>query len=297
MMQRSNILIVAEHKDGKISPFTRTLIYEGRTLADKLQGELYALVLGEKLDIIISQLDELGIDVIVTVTDSSMAYPESDFILKIMQKVVKDIPFRAILLGHSYLGIEIGSVLSSTLQSSFISNCSEIAMTETNGWCIRPLYEGLANIKLNLVDNQIAVISLRLIPLRKAPNKRHCNTRSLEYTIEECGIDTSLLARILEIIEPKSDGLDLTKSHILIGVGRGITSQDNLKIVFDLAASLGGAVACSRPLIDLGWLPSQHLVGLSGSTVTPKVYLALGISGSAQHLAGMSDSEIIIAIK
>ncbi|MFB3886505.1 MAG: electron transfer flavoprotein subunit alpha/FixB family protein [Thermodesulfobacteriota bacterium] len=292
----SNALMVAEHKDGKLTPLARSLTSKARIVADELKGELYALVLGEGLGAIIKELEDRGVDVIVTVDSSLPIYPEPDQVVKVIQKVVTDIPFRVILLGHSYLGIEVGPVLSTIWPSIFASNCFELEIGEKNWYLVRPLFDGLTHIRFNMNKDQMAVLNLQLLSSKKGPNERRHDPRLLKYSIEDCGLEKSPLTKLLEIIEPKIEGLDLTKSQIIIGVGRGIKSPDNLKPIFDLAESLGGAVSCSRPLVDLGWLPSQHLVGLSGATVTPKIYLALGISGAAQHLAGMLGSEVIVAI-
>ena len=127
--------------------------------------------------------------------------------------------------------------------------------------------------------DRLAVLGMQLVPLKKGLNDRRPNCRHLSYTLDDCGISKSWLEKIIEVIEPSIDGPDLAKSRIIIGVGRGIQSPDNLKTIFKFAESLGGEVSCTRPLVDLGWLPPGRLVGLSGTVVNPHIYIALGISG------------------
>ncbi len=295
-MLSSNVLVIAEHKDGKLDSLARSLIFKGRIFANKLEGKLVALVLGENLDTVIAELEGTGVDIIVAVVDPLLVHPEAGHVVKVVEKVAAEIPLQVVLLSHSHLGVEVGPALSSIWPSTFISNCSEVEIGEGGWFCVRSLYEGLINIRLNISRDRPVVVSMQLLSLKKGQNDDHTKPRLIKYTIEDCGFEKTSVTKILEIIEPLTDGLDLSKSQLIIGVGRGIQSPDNLKPIFNWANSLGGAVACSRPLVDLGWLPSGHLVGLSGATVTPKIYIALGISGSAQHLHGMLGSEVIIAV-
>ncbi|MBI4489250.1 MAG: electron transfer flavoprotein subunit alpha/FixB family protein [Deltaproteobacteria bacterium] len=292
-----NVLIFAEHKGDQLDPLHHVLVSKGRILADKFGGQLVALVLGKDLDAVSHELRRQCVDVVAVVEGPSLVYPEAHQVVKAVQKVSTDFPLRAILLDHSHLGIEVGSLLSVIRSSTFIGNCLEVDVArDGHVFCIRPMYGGVINVKFRLDGEYPSVLTLRPQPLEKMTREYPDNPRVVHYEIEDQNLLGFRSGRVLETIEPSAEGADLSKARIVIGVGRGIGTCEQLQPVFNLAESLGALVACSRPIVDVGWLPPKHLVGISGATISPIVYIALGISGAAQHLAGMINSELIIAV-
>jgi electron transfer flavoprotein alpha subunit len=296
-MNSPKVVIVLEHKDDQLNPASRVLASKGRALADSLGGDLIALVCGNDLGGVIDELQEQPVDLIAVVRDPSLVYPEATQVVNAILGVYRDVPFQMVLLGHSHLGIGVGCLLSTIWSSTFTANCLEVtAGTDGDLFCIRPIFGGTVKAKFKIAGPGPSVLTLQ--PQRSEKPAGECSRRPTvkAYPLQKIELDANRSVTTLECFEPTSENSDLSKAKIVIGVGRGIGAAEHLPAVFDLARSLGAFVACSRPLVDVGWLSAQHLVGVSGATVSPKVYVALGISGAAQHLAGMMNSELIIAV-
>ncbi|MBI4527221.1 MAG: electron transfer flavoprotein subunit alpha/FixB family protein [Deltaproteobacteria bacterium] len=294
-MNASNVLAVMETRGG-LNPLNRLLVSQGRILAGSFGGELIALVYGTDLDGVIEELQKQCIDVLAVVRHPSLVYPEAGQMVKAIQKVHSDFPLRTVLLGHDHLGIETGCLLSALWSSSFTGNCLAAGISpEGDLFCIRPMFSGTVNAKLKIVGQRPYILTFQPT-IEKSPPQDSRGCRLLAYDFDNSDLEGYPSANTVEILGAETDSSEISKARIVLAVGRGIGTAENLPSIFDIAESLGASVACSRPLVDLGWLPSKHLVGISGATISPKVYVALGISGAAQHLAGMMSSELVIAV-
>ena len=198
------------------------------------------------------------------------------------------------LLGHTYVGMDIGPSLAARLDAGLASNCLDILVEGDRLQIVRPMYNGKVHAKVSLEPSQTTFLTLQkgAVKPKDAPRRESCEVSNLKISMAESDLRTNVIG--LEEVE--AGEVDLTKADIIVTGGRGLGEQENFKLIKDLAEALGGAYGCSRPLVDMGWLPSAFQIGLSGKTVKPKLYVACGISGASQHIVGMKDAAVIVAI-
>jgi electron transfer flavoprotein alpha subunit len=287
-----NITVVAEHKNGEIDALTLKLAGKGRAIADKWSCPLNAVLLGHHIEKPANQLLDKGFDT-VFVADYSFLEPyNAEIYTGLISELFKDKVPTLILMGYTYLGMELGPAIASRLGIPLVSNCVGIELTDEGLTITRMLFSSSMRTRLEAKQFPLVISIQRGALPEKVPLKQCAQLKPIDAKIDPSAIKT----RVLDVIQRVTHGIDITKADILISVGRGIGSKAGIDIAQKLAVALNGTLSCSRPIADLGWLPPECQVGISGLTVRPKIYLALGISGSSQHLDGMRDSRTIIAI-
>jgi electron transfer flavoprotein alpha subunit len=288
-----DILVLVEHVDGKVDSITLQLLNAGRMLADQLQVDLVALATGSQLNGVSAALQGHGADKIVLVESLALAAVAGEVHARVIAQVAQPMEPRLVLVGYSLIGMELTPAIAVHLGMNALSNC--VNMKIENGAVIvtRPVFDSTLHAHIALDENDTAVIALQKgsFPAIE-PSTRQSVVESV--SVDVAGIPSR--SKVLAIAEEPAGGVDITKAEIVVSVGRGIGTEAKISIIAELAEALGGVLACSRPVVDVGWLPRERQVGASGRTVTPKVYLACGISGAIQHLTGMRDSHRIIAI-
>ncbi len=292
-MSEANILIIPEIRKGELDGTTSGLIAKGRELADKINAKVHLLLIGYGLENLIDSVNNAGADRVLFADQPILKYYNPEIYCNLICDILKDLNPRFIILGYTYWGMELGPAISERYNAYLISNCVELEIDGELLRAVRPMFAGAYQVKIEVKTGRPYVVSFQRggLPKKMATQKTSELSR-LNFEIEEA----SLRSKVLEIVEPSEGEVDITKAEIIVAVGRGITDQANIPIIKELADALGGCIACSRPVADLGWLPKEYHVGISGKTVSPKVYIACGISGSSQHVAGMEDSKMIIAI-
>jgi electron transfer flavoprotein alpha subunit len=226
------------------------------------------------------------------IADQSLAYPNAELVRKALVKVL---PKGCLLLvPHDHFGIDLSPGLSVKLNAAFVSDVMGIeGMEGSNLKLVRQEFGGQISAHVRCDISSGAVINLRpgaFKPIEAVPANGQVVDKSSEVGTLAAG------RRYLETIVAEAGDVDITKHTVLVSIGRGIQEQDNVPIAQELADAMGAAVSCSRPVVDAKWLPKSRQVGSSGQTVKPKIYLACGISGSFQHLAGIKGSPFIVAI-
>jgi len=290
---KGDILVLAEHKNAALDNITWELIGKGRALADEWRTRLAVLVAGSELESLVAVLKSSGVDLVLPVEHSLLkSYHAETYTSAICRACMQATP-ALVLMGYTYLGMEIGPAVAVRLGGTMVSNCSELASDGERLVAVRSVFKGTLQTKVRLVGPRPHIVSIvkGVLP-RKALAARDATVESQTIDIDA----KTLRGRILEILTIDTGGIDITKAKILVSAGRGIGSPEKIQLLRDLAGALGGELACSRPVADMGWLPFAHQVGISASTVTPDVYIACGISGASQHVAAMRDSGRIIAI-
>lgn len=202
-----------------------------------------------------------------------------------------------VLVPHEHFGMDLAPGLSIKLDAAFLPDAIDFEKVEGgNLTAVRQEYGGQVSTHVRCNISQGAVITIRPGSFRPDESKTAAG-QVVDKTAEalEGGIPVPA-RRFLEIVAAEAGDVDITKSEILVSVGRGIEDEDNLEIVFDLAQAMGADVSCSRPIVDAKWLEKSRQVGTSGQTVKPKAYLALGISGSFQHIGGIKGAPFIVAV-
>jgi len=223
------------------------------------------------------------------IANESLAYPNAELIRKALVKIL---PTNSIvLISHEHFGIDLAPGLSIKVNSAFVSDVVDIEGVEGSALkLVRQEFGGQVSTHVHCDISSGAVVTIRpgaFKGLESVPVRGALVEKSIEVGTLAAG------RRYLETIVAEAGDVDITKQNILVSVGRGIQEKDNVAIAEDLAEALGAAVSCSRPVVDAKWLPKSRQVGSSGKTVKPKVYLACGISGASQHLAGIKGSFLI----
>ena len=227
------------------------------------------------------------------IANETLAYPNAELIRKALVKVL---PANSIVLvAHEHFGIDLAPGLSVKINSAFVSDAVDIEGVEGSALkLVRQEYGGQVSAHVRCDISSGAVVAIR-------PGAFHAaESVPVRGAVVEKSIEVGALSagrRYLETIVAEAGDVDITKQNILVSVGRGIQEKDNVSIAEELAEALGAAVSCSRPVVDAKWLPKSRQVGSSGKTVKPKVYLACGISGASQHLAGIKGSFLIAVNK
>jgi len=288
-----DILVLVEHSDGKVDSITFQLLAIGRQLATQTNVGLIALAIGHQLDNVASALQGNGMDKIVLLDEPALELAAADVQAQVIAQVVRQTGAGLVLLGYSLAGMELAPAIATQLGMNALTNCVNVEIRDGAVTVTRPLFDNTMHVEIALEDGASAVIALQkgsFPPIEPS---------SKQATVESLAVDVKSLpsrSKVVGIIEEPRGDVDLSKAEIIVSVGRGIGNQDKIQITAELAEALGGVLACSRPVVDVGWLPRERQVGASGKTVSPKVYVACGISGAIQHLTGMRDSRRIIAI-
>jgi len=226
------------------------------------------------------------------IASECLAYPNAELIRKALAKIIP--AGSVVLVAHNHFGLDLGPGLSIKLNAAFVSDVMGIDGVEgTSLKVVRQEFGGQVSTHVRCDISSGAVINLRpgaFKPVESAPVNGTVVDKSAEVGVLSAG------RRYLETVVAETGDVDITKEPVLVSIGRGIQEKDNVAIAQELADAMGAAVSCSRPVVDAKWLPKSRQVGSSGQTVKPKIYLACGMSGSFQHLAGLKGSPFIVAI-
>lgn len=226
------------------------------------------------------------------IANEALAYPNSELIRKALVKVLPS--NSVVLVAHEHFGIDLAPGLSIKLNSAFVSDVLDIAGVEGNGLkVVRQEFGGQVSAHVRCDISSGAVITIRPGAFKPLEGV------SVGGAVLDKSADVGALTagrRYLEAVVAEAGDVDITKHNILVSIGRGIQEKENVAIAEELAEALGAAVSCSRPVVDAKWMEKSRQVGSSGKTVKPKVYLACGISGAFQHLAGIKGNPFLIAI-
>jgi len=224
--------------------------------------------------------------------NAALAYPNAEVIRKlIVNTVAAD---SIVLLAHDTFGMDLGPGLSIKLDSAYTADVIGIDSADgASATLVRQEYAGMAHAHMRCDTSNGAVLTIRPGSFQAPDNSAAGG--SVEDKSGEAG-DLTTNRRFLEVVQAEVGDVDITKSDVLVSVGRGIEDEENIEIAQELAEAMGAVVSCSRPIVDAKWLEKSRQVGTSGQTVKPKVYMAMGISGSFQHLGGIKGSPFIVAV-
>jgi len=288
------VLVFGQQVGGRISPVVYELIGKGRELADKLGEQLDCVVLGSGIEAGARELVSYGVDN-VHVFDHPLL---STFNEEIYSKVLYDFVSRhkpsIFLLGATAIGRSLAPRVAAKLQTGLTADCTDLDIDdEGNLVQTRPAFGGnvMATILCSTHRPQMATVRYKV--MKRAERLDSYTGRTV---LEAIGEDTLTARSRVEKTWTEGEGISITEADVIVSGGRGLGGPEGFDLLRELATLLGGAVGASRSAVDEGWIEYRHQVGLSGKTVRPKLYVACGISGSVQHLAGMQTSDVIVAI-
>lgn len=286
------IIVVAEHRRGELRDVTWEMLSIGRQVAEALAGDLEVALLGKGMDPFAETLKSKAKKVFVIEDPRLEAFNAETYKKVLTQLITEKKPFLT-LIGHTAMGMDFAPRLAAHLKMPLASDCIGIEAKDETLSVTRQLYGGKVNAQVSFAKKGPYLITIRpgAFPvLEKEPLAGEVVSYPSPLT------DEALARRFLQYVEAAAGEVDITQADILVSVGRGIKEADNIPIVKELADAVGGVLACSRPVVDKKWLPKGCQVGTSGKTVKPKVYIAIGISGAFQHVAGMKGAGTVIAI-
>jgi electron transfer flavoprotein alpha subunit len=288
------VWIIAEQRDGELRKVTYELVSEGRRLADALNQELTAVLIGSNIKDKAAELGHYGADKVLVCDDTRLEQYTTDAYTAVISELVKAGDPSVLLLGASFDGKDLSARLSARLDVGMAQDCTEFSIEDGNLIAVRPIYAGKAYARLTFENSSPQMATAR-------PNIMRVNepdiSRSAEITDASFSLDDSVLkTKIVETLKDDSGKIDLTEADKIVSGGRGMKGPDEFGILEELANLIGGTVGASRAAVDAGWKTEKDQVGQTGKVVSPNLYIACGISGAIQHLAGMSTSKVIVAI-
>ncbi len=289
----AGILVLAEHRLGQIRDITYEMLTKGREIAEKINTEQIAVILGRNIKEKAKTLCEYAEKVFV-VEDEKLENFNSDAYQKVLMKLLREEKPILTMIGHTSYGVELAPRLAVALNIPLATDCIDFFFEGENLTVIRQMYGGKLNVKATLKKGNGYMVTVRQAAFTAKKPSQPINGEIIE---KESPLTEEITSkRFIEYILPEAGGVDITAAEKIVGIGRGIKDQANLPMVEEFANLLGAALACTRPVVDKGWLPAERQVGSSGKIVKPKLYIALGISGAFQHIVGMKNSNLIIAV-
>ncbi len=295
MSEYKGVMIYGEITEGKLSAIATELLGYGRKLADDLGQELSAVLVGSDISSLAQEAITFGADKVYVVDDPLLKDYQTDSYVPVMQKVVQQAMPEIILLGQTSVGRDLAPKLAFRLETAATTDCVALEIDPGSKRLLqtKPVYGGSAQaIFTSESDPQIATVRAKIMSPLPPDTSRKGEVITIEAGLEPSAIRTKVLEKVKEEIE----GIKLEDAPVIISGGRGIGGPEGFEQLAELAKLMKGALGASRPACDSGWVPDTLQIGLTGKIVTPDLYIAIGISGSSQHLAGCSSSKAIIAI-
>lgn len=288
----NDVLVFAEQREDRLHPAVAQVVTPARELAGKTGGKVVACLIGSSVDQAAAVLQKTGVDRIITVCDPSLAHYSSLRYRTALAAVMQKVDPRIVLLPATFMGRDLGPRVAARSRAALATDVVELRIEGSALRVRRPVYNGKAFCEVHFPPDRVAVASVRVNTYPACTGASGAAPESLPF-VPSPG-DERLTTR--DVARTGGAVKDVTEADIIVSGGRSLKSEDNFKIIYDLARELDAAVGASRAACDAGYQPHSRQVGLTGKTVTPKLYVACGISGAIQHLAGMRGSKVIVGI-
>lgn len=290
-----SVMVFIEQRDSEIQNVSLELLGKGRELSGKLSDKLTAVLLGNNVKNLCEEIIAYGADEVICVDDKNLKMYTTNNYAKALCDVIEKKKPEIVLIGATTIGRDLAPRVSATLKTGLTADCTSLEIDdETKGLLMtRPAFGG--NIMATIVcpDHRPQMSTVRPGVMQKLP-KDNSKAGTIEHFNVKFEDDKSV--EVLKYVKENVKKVNIEDANILISAGRGIGSKENMNKLYELADLLGAEVSASRAVVDSGWVDKARQVGQTGKTVRPDLYIACGISGAIQHLAGMEESEFIIAI-
>jgi electron transfer flavoprotein alpha subunit len=286
----NDIAVVVEHMEGAVAEVSFEMLAKGRELATAAGGLLVAVLAGHEVGRLVPEL--AAADRVALVEHPALAHYTPEAHERAAAEALRALAPRATLVAYSSMGLDQATGLSVRLGWPLCAYCRDVRLDGGVLTAVSQIYGGKLLAEAT-VAGEHAVCAM-LPGAASASAGRAAGTPEVQ-ALAPPALD-ALPVRFRRLVRPEGGDVDITRESILVSVGRGIQSQDNIALVEELAEALGGALSASRPIVDQGWLPKSRQVGKSGLSVKPKLYVAVGISGAPEHLEGMRGAELVVAI-
>jgi len=293
-MSSANVLVFVERRDGEVKRPSLEALGVARRLADKTGGQVDALAIGPGASECAAQLAAHGADRLMAVDAEHGELYATELYSRSLALAAERSPAGIVLLAATAMGRDLAPRTAARLDTACASDLVEVDLIDGKLSGTRPVYSGKASARVVLAGAAPAVATLRpnVFPLPDEQTARKAAVEPLEPPI---GAD-DLQVRVTRIERPEQQEPDVAEASVIVAGGRGLKAPENFSLVRELATLLDAAVGASRSVVDAGWIPHRHQVGQTGKVVSPTLYVACGISGAVQHVAGMSSSKVVVAI-
>jgi electron transfer flavoprotein alpha subunit len=285
----SNILVFAEQRAGEIKKIAFENITIAKKLSTDLGGEIIAVLIGNSVSSLTAELGKYGADKVAVYENDKLEYYNAEGYSKVLAKAVSEYDAKVVLMGSTAMGKDLAAKTAAKVGGALATDVVSVNAENGDLKIIRPMYAGKVRTTIRLTSD------IKFLTIR--PNVYMPEEKAGSGTVEEKSADSGDFKTVIkEIIAGAKDKLDVTEADIIVSGGRGMKGPENYHLIESLAEKLGAATGASRAAVDAGWRPYDEQVGQTGKTVSPSLYIAVGISGAIQHLAGMSSSKYIVAI-
>jgi len=295
LSQYKGVWVIAEHYKGNIHKVAYQLLGKGRELADTLHVSLTLVILGDAFDDQLEELSMYGADEIIYVKSKILKNYYSDLYTKTLTELITENKPEIVLIGATATGRDFAPRVAKRLNAGLTADCTglEIDSKTNNLFQTRPTFGGNIMATIRTPNSRPQMATVRPGTFKKPEaKKRKVNIRQIDYDYSE----KDSVTKIVKVINREKSKVNLEDAEIIVAGGRGVGKKENFKIIEELAEAIGAEIGGSRVTVELNWIPQDQQVGQTGKTVTPKLYIACGISGAIQHLVGMENSDIIVAI-
>ena len=284
------LLTFAEVRDGKLRRSALEAVSEARRLADALSGTVRTVLIGSGVKALADELASYGADEVVAFDDPALAaYATEAYARALAQAIVEAKP-AAVLVPYTALGKDLAPRVAARVGAGLVSDCVSLSLKDGRLVARRPVYAGKAYATVTWAgEPQMATLRPNVFPLGRYDPAR-------KAVVLSATVDTKARARVTAVKATAEGKVELTEAQVIVSGGRGLKGPEHFHLVQELGDAMGAAVGASRAVVDAGWVDHQMQVGQTGKTVSPTLYIACGISGAIQHLAGMSSSKYIVAI-
>ena len=291
-----NLWVFIETDEGKAKNVGYELLNPGRAMADKLGEELVAVVLGDNVADVAKDAIAYGADKVILVEGQEYKTYNTDAATYAMVELIGKYEPSIVLYGATNNGRDLGPRVACTVKTGLTADCTGLDIDQETRLLMstRPTFGGNLMATIACPDHRPQMSTVRPGVFKK---RAYDESRTGEVIREDLHIDPAKIrVHLVERVKEVAEAVNLEEADVIVSGGRGLKSAENFKLVQELAEVLGGVVGASRAAVDADWIPHAHQVGQTGKTVAPKIYIAVGISGAIQHLAGMSGSDTIVAI-
>jgi len=288
------VMTIVEQRDGEIRKISYELVSEGRRLADSLGQDVTAILLGSNIKEKASTLGHYGADRVLVADDLRLETYTTEAYVSVIAELVKASDPAILLIGASVQGRDLAARLSARLRVGMAQDCVSFSIEDGNLVAIRPIYAGKVYAKVTFSNSwpQTATTRPNVMTLNEPDTSKSAETIDATFSLD----DSALKTKLVDVMKDERGKVDLTEADKIVSGGRGMKGPENYKILEELADLIKATVGASRSAVDAGWRPHADQVGQTGKVVSPNLYIACGISGAIQHVAGMSTSKFIVAI-
>lgn len=291
-----NVWVFAEQRDGAITPVVIELLGEGRKLADEIGVNLCAILLGKNVDSMAKELVAYGADTVYTADDELLEKFTTDAYTKVITDAINEFKPEIVLYGATHIGRDLAPRIASRVSTGLTADCTKLEIDPDDKKLkqTRPAFGGniMATIICPNTRPQMSTVRPGVMEKAEKNDSRDGKIVPISFNLSK----EDIRVEVIKTVKTKKDLVSLTDANIIVSGGLGMGSPEGFEMLKQLADKLGGVVGASRAAVDAGWIDHSHQVGQTGTTVKPNLYIACGISGAIQHLAGMQNSDFIIAI-